>query len=188
MSIWPHWYTRKQLRMSKSCSIFIKKAILCLLSVSNKHLHEIWVKALRPFSLSITTNSIIVYSIELVLTEINDSSTKWAHLIYCYTSIRAEIPVGSRISQLDCSSSRWRNITMVLKHLHTTAETEKHNFSQLWQIILAPLTYSRSRYEDSVPDLLEMPAKLFFSCQNLMSFLKAKISNDSCKNKIINWW
>lgn len=178
--------------MSKTCTIFLNKTTLCLLSISDEHLHEIWVKALRSFSLSITTNSTIVeedsYSVHLVQTEINASSPKWAHSIYFYTSIRAEIPVGSRISQLDCSSSRWRNITMVLKHLHTTAETEKHNFSQLWQINLAPLIYSRSRYEDSVPDLLEMPAKLFFSCQNLMSFLKAKISNDSCKNKIINWW
>ncbi len=55
---------------------------------------------------------------------------------------------------------------MVLKHLHTTAQTEKHNFTATFfascDIILAP-TYTRSRYEESVPDLLEMPAKLFFS-------------------------
>lgn len=76
---------------------------------------------------------------------------------------------------------------MVLKHLHTTAETEKHNFIPTFfpnvaNYFLAP-TYSRYTYEDSVPDLLEMPAKLFFSRQNLMSFLKAKISNDSCKRE-----
>lgn len=78
-----------------------------------------------------------------------------------------------------------------MEEYYNGAETSPHNCrdreTQLyrhifasWEIILAP-TYTRSRYDESVPDLLEMPAKLFFSRQNLMSFLKAKISNDSCK-------
>lgn len=49
--------SRKQITMSKMSRLFLKKTILCLLSISNKHLHEMWVTMLRPYSLSISTKS-----------------------------------------------------------------------------------------------------------------------------------